>query len=740
MSRKQRKTTLHQKSFAGLMVLLVLLASLLGIWRPWQHSNDPAALWNENFKFLNLGLDLQGGLRVTLQVDGATPTAEDVKKVKTIIENRIDAIGVAEPLVQTQGNSRVVVELPGLKQDDQERALKLIGETAKMTFHIVQDGVVKSTDQYTLSDLGPALASGDIILNAQSQADGGGRWVVSFTTTPQGSSTLESITAQHIGKAMAIVLDDQVKSVATIQGVLSTNGQITGNFSAEEASNLALVLKSGSLPVPIKVSEIRAIGPTLGADAIQSGAIAAGIGILLVFVTGFLYYGLYFGLVIALGLVFTSVIILGMLGALGATLTLPGIAGLVLTIGAAVDGNVISFERIKEDLRRGKGIKGSIQSGFGHSLATILDVNLSHLLAAFALANYSTGPVKGFAVTLAVGVIASVFSNLIFSKWFLEVLARKRNFSAPMWFPTPNIDFMRPAVAVTVASLAVAALALGVLGSKGLNFGIDFTSGTSFTLTVPQSTQVEEVREKLSMLTQPTGLAEGAVIQKSQNPATGESLLTIKVPELNAQQSRAVSVHMETQNWPVVQVETVGPAVGDELRSSTLKAVGLGLVLILIYVAFRFDVVMGMASVLAVLHDVAIVMGMYALLGMEFTIATVAAILTLIGYSLNDSIIVSDRIRENLRNPQMKNKTVSEVVNLSINQTLSRTVMTSLTTLLPILSLLFFGGPVLKDFALVLVVGMVIGTYSSIYVVSPFIVHFLQKRQQSAKPTRKARA
>lgn len=707
------------------MILAAFLGSLLAIWRPWEHKGNLWQFYNEKgYKFIKLGLDLQGGLRVAMQVDKANPTKEDLDKVKTILENRVNGLGVAEPNIQTQGKDRIVVELPGLSQEEQDRALNLIGTQAVLEFRIVKDEAAnKSEKDLDLEkDLGPVLATGDVIASAQPETGDGGNWRVAFQTTAKGADTFGKLTAANVGKRMAIVLDKSIKSAPTINSALYNGGQITGDFDAKSATDLALVLKSGSLPVPIKPAEIRSIGPTLGADAIRSGTIAAVSGIALVFVLGFIYYGFWFGLVIALGLLFSGLIIIGILGGLGSTLTLPGIAGLVLTIGAAVDGNVISFERIKEELRFGKGIKNSIGAGFQHSLVTIMDVNLSHMLAAFALYNYADGPVKGFAVTLMVGVVASVFSNLVFSKWCLEAFAARFSFGAPQWFHTPNIDFIKPSYIITTLSLGLAIAGGVIIGIKGPNYGVDFTTGTSITLKSTDSATVEDMRSAVDNAKIQGLVGKDAVIQRSPNPpGVGGVNFVVKVKELTKEQIGMLRTSFQAvANTSVLQDETIGPSVGQDLREKTAKAVALGLFLILILVAFRFDIIFGIGSVVAVLHDVAIVMGLYVLIGYEFNIATVAAVLTLIGYSLNDSIIVSDRIRENLK--LMKGQSFKHIVNTSINQTLSRTIMTSLATLLPLVTLFFFGGDVLKNFSLALIVGILVGTYSSIYIVAPMVV------------------
>ncbi len=725
------------------MLLAVLLLSLLFVWRPWEHKQNLWTLNDSNYQFVTLGLDLRGGLRIALSPESGTATREQLDQVKTIIENRINSLGVTEPTVTVAGGKRVVVEIPGATPAQQDRARSIIQQQAKLEFRIVNQGAKpdaalqqKNPDSsgYALTDLGPVQATGELISNASAGTDQSGRWIVQVTNNSKGATAFGDFTGKNVGRLMAIVLDNQIKSVATIQSALYNSFQISGTFTQEQASQLALVLKSGSLPIKIKIDEERAIGPSLGADAIRSGAIAALVGIALVFVMLFFYYGLWFGLVGALGLLFSSVIILGLLGGLGATLTLPGIAGLVLTIGAAIDGNVISFERIKEELKIGKGIKNSIQAGYEHSTMTILDVNASHLLSALALYAYASGPVKGFAVTLIIGVVASAFSNLVFAKWMLQWLSRRRDFTAPARIGVPHFDYIKVAPIVTSISLLLALGGAVLLGVRGLNYGVDFTSGTSLTVRADTSTDVEAVRTAVTGAGIANVTAQNSTIQRSLTPGIQGAQYTVKVPQLNDTQIKAISARISAlPGGQVQQTETIGPAVGQELTTQTIYAVLLGLALILAYVWFRFDLVTGAGSVFAVFHDVAIVMGLYSLLHLEFGIATVAAVLTVIGYSLNDSIIVSDRIRENHK--VMRGQTSRAIVNGSINQTLSRTVMTSVCTLLPLLALLVFGGPVLRDFSIAMIVGIVVGTYSSIYIVSPMIVFFEERSQNRGKGT-----
>ncbi|HEU4742003.1 MAG TPA: protein translocase subunit SecD [Meiothermus sp.] len=738
---------MSRKWVVGIFLLLLFLGSLLVLWKPWA-PGEPK---------IKLGLDLQGGLRIVLEPTTTSFAREDLDVARTVIENRVNALGVAEPLVQIQGNNRIVVELPGLSKTDEDRAIRLIGQTAVLEFRILNENAqgltvadinqqkranpnldTKPLEQqlFKQSDLGPVLLTGKDLSNAQATFDQFGRPQVSLTFTGEGAKKFEEITRQNINRRLAVVLDGKVFTAPNIRSAIS-GGQavIEGLSGLEEASEIALVLRSGSLPISLREAETRAIGPTLGQDAIRSGIYAGVVGTVLIFVLIFVYYGFWLGLVAALGLIYTSVLILGIISGLNATLTLPGIAGLILTLGAAVDGNVLSFERIKEEIKHGKRFRQAIPGGFQHSIITILDVNACHLLAAAALYQYSTGPVKGFAVMLAVGVVASVFSNLVFSHWFLDRIAERREVKPLYWVWGSRFKFMKWARYVTIFSLITALIGGGIALVKGFNFGIDFTGGTAFTVRTGDTISTENIRSFLSQANVPGAAGNEAIITTVATQQGRE--YTVRVRQLTEENRiRLERLFQERLSAQVLQSETVGPSVGSELRRNTIYAVLIGLALIMVYVAFRFDWMFGLGSIIAVAHDVAIVAGMYSLFGLEFTIPTVAALLTIIGYSLNDSIIISDRIRENLKDPQNRGKSYVEIFDLAINQTLSRTVMTTLTTLLPVIALLFLGGSVLRDFSLAITVGILVGTYSSIYVVSALVVAWKTRQAQRQKLAR----
>ncbi len=714
----------------GILLLLLFLAAIAAMWKPWAPGQP----------MINLGLDLKGGLRVVLQTDDPKPDPDDLEKARLVIENRINGLGVSEPLIQIAKPNRIIIELPGLSPDQQDKALKLIGQQAVLEFRLVKpEAQSKSAQSMTLDDLEEVQLKGSDLVDARVGYDRFNRPQVNMVFTKEGAKKFAELTSKNVGRRLAIVLDGTIYSAPNIQTAI-TDGKavITGIKDLDEATQIALVLRSGSLPVPLHVEEVRAIGPTLGKDAIRAGVIASIVGALLIFVLLYFYYGLWFGTVASVGLLYIALLILGTLAGLKAVLTLPGIAGFILTLGAAVDGNVLSFERVKEELKVGKKLRQAIADGFVHSTVTILDANISTLLAAAALYQYSTGPVRGFAVMLSIGIVVAVFSNLIFSRWMLEKMAAAKEIIPPYWVWGTKIPFLKEARLITPATLLLAlAMSLVVL-FNGFNLGIDFTGGTAYLIRTDKSLTVEAVRSFLSNSGVPGVSAKEAIITEIESPLTEYKEFSVRVGKLSSDGVMALRDSFEKKlKAKVLQTEVVGPAVGAELRHNTVMAVGVGLLLILIYMAFRFDWVFGVASVIAVGHDVAITAGVFSLLGLQFTIPIVAALLTIIGYSINDSIIISDRIRENQK--VVRGMPYDELVDLSINQTLSRTVMTSFTTALPLLALLFIGGPVLRDFSIALLIGIVVGTYSSIYVVGSLVTWWKSKIAPK-RPKKRARA
>lgn len=718
----------------GLFLLALIVASVLFLWKPWDTSG-PA---------LKLGLDLQGGLRVTLVSDTPNPSAEDLATARNIVENRVNQFGVSEALVATAGNDKVVVELPGLTSEDQQRALDLIGQQAVLEFRIVKSAFNSvPTEGLTLDDLEPVAFTGEIVqtASAQFQQTPGvpSGPVVVFEIRPSDAAAFGNFTGQNVQRRMAIVLDGRIITAPTLQSRISDSGQITGVGSLTEASDIAVVLRSGSLPINLKVDEVRSIGPTLGRDSINKGTTAAVIGGALVIVAVLLYYGPVFGGVLAFGVILAMLFIFGVLAGLSAALTLPGLAGLVLTIGAAVDGNVISFERIREELREGRGIRAAMKRGFSNSLSAIIDANVTTLLAALALYQYTTGPVRGFAITLAIGIVASVFVNIVVVPYILGLLLDKgqRTFLWNGW-AVRGLHFVERARPLVIVTGILAVTALVFVGVRGFNLSTDFTGGSNAIIEVPESVGTSDVRQAIDSLGLAGVTGEGATIVESrEGVSAGNHQFSVRVGLGDASQSATeefASGLAAAVGGTVLSSDFVGPSVGADLRRGALLAVVVSLLLVLVYLAWRFwpNWVVAAAVVLASAHDVAITLGVQALFGIEFSIPVLAALLFVIGYSLNDSIIIADRIRENVRN--IRDMPYRQLVNLAVNQTLTRTVATSGTTLLPVLSLLIFGGSVLRGFSATLLVGIGVGTFSSIFILAPILV-WVREWQQRRAPT-----
>ncbi len=731
---------MNQRTFTGILVLLAIIGSILYLWQPWNPSDDAR---------LKLGLDLQGGLRIVLQSEEAEPLPEDLDAARRVIENRVNEFGVAEPLIQTSGENRIVVELPGLTADQQERALDLIGQQAILEFRLVRPSSAGlNSANMTLDDLEEPAFTGEILRGASAEFGslGGGSIggaLVLFDIRREFASDFGEFTGNNIGRRMAIVLDGNIMSAPTINGRISDSGQIDGMDGIEEASDLALVLRSGSLPISLNVQEIRQIGPTLGQDSVQAGRNAALIGSAAVVLAILLYYGPLFGGVLTAGLALVILFIFGILSGLGAALTLPGLAGLVLTIGAAVDGNVISFERIKEELREGRSLRLSMKNGFGNSLSAIIDANVTTLLAAGALYQYTTGPVRGFAITLAIGIIAAVFVNTVVVPFLLDVLTlRIKKPMMQMGFYTEKLTFVSKAPIVMSVSGVLAIISITLVSTLGLNLSTDFTGGIQALYGVSEETTIDEVRSAIDDLDLAEISGSTATVQFVQDNTIDQELISVRVgvPSDNEQSDQFATNLATALEADLLQANFVGPAVGADLRTGAILAILVSLGMILLYVSWRFwpTWIVAIAAIFAAIHDVGLVLGFLDIVQAEFSIPVLAAILFVVGYSLNDSIIISDRIRENLR--RIRNMSYDEIVDLSVSQTLSRTVVTSGTTLLPVLALLFFGGSVLRDFSLTLLVGIGIGTYSSIFILAPTVAWFRKMQQARMKRLRRGTA
>ena len=686
---------------------------------------------------INLGLDLQGGMHLLLKVD-TSKLPEEAKedapaKALEIIRNRVDEFGVKELSVYRQGADEIVVQLPGVT--DRDRARELIGKTALLEFKLVEDNQELCSkalqgevpDGYELKDVDKekillnknTLLTGDTLVNAEVKFDQSrfNESYVAIEFNAKGASVFSEITGANVEKRLAIVLDGKVHSAPRInERIPSGRASITGRFTVEEASDLAIVLRAGTLPAPIYIEEERTIGPLLGRDSINSGIRASIIGLLLVFVFMVIYY-LFAGMIASFAMLLNFVIILGTLGWIHTTLTLPGIAGMILTVGMAVDANVLIFERMREEMATGKHMRSVISFGYDKAYSAIFDSNITTLIAAALLFQFGSGPIKGFGVTLTIGLIASMFTGIFVTRIIFEILSNNKNFTKLRMlklFPKTNIDFIAKRWIAYTASIIILAVGLGTYLMRGEKmYGIDFTGGQIQEYSFASPVSAEEVRKSMDAI----GIKD-ATIQQFANK--NQVLIKTALDEAT-KISEALKTSFQNNPAELLRVEKVGPSVGKHLKKNAFLALMCSLGGILIYVGIRFkNMIFASAGVIALFHDVAVGMGALAIAGGEMDLNIIAALLTIAGYSINDTIVIYDRIRENLK--LYRKASMREIVNMSVNQMFSRTILTSFMTLLAVVSIFLFGGKVLRPFSFVLLAGMISGVYSTVYIASPLII------------------
>ena len=577
-----------------------------------------------------------------------------------------------------------------------------------------------------------------------------GQPIVNFVTKDEGVRLFRQITGAHVGERLAIVLDGAVYSAPTInQKIYQGRSIITGSSTEEEAKDLAIVLRAGALPAKVEIIEDRTVGPSLGRDSIEQGKVAGLISMIVIAVFMILYYR-FAGIVADLALGLNIVFVLSVLAGFHATLTLPGIAGIILTIGMAVDANVLIFERIREELRAGKTVRAAIESGYNNALSAIIDANLTTFIVGIVLYEFGTGPIRGFALTLCVGIVSSLFTAFIVTRTILDLItARTRSDSFSIGrvdiLANVGIPFMslrRPALLISVAVLGLGLVS--VVGINHLRLGIDFAGGTLLELHFDPGVPVEQIRDNLKRVPVENRTVDLSGSEIKRFGSDNDVLIRVAEREAGTDVADGIKLALKAGlggsvpddlEW-VRRQEKVGPKIGQELRGAAVRAVLVSLVLILVYMAWRFrQFLYGIAAVIALFHDVLITMGLLSLFDIEITLAVVAAVLAIVGYSLNDTIVVFDRIRENLRSTRLKGG-FADLLNVSINECLSRTVVTSLTTLIAVIVLMVWGGEVIRDFTITLLMGIIVGTYSSVFIASP-VLYFGHVRSEGKAQQRK---
>jgi len=561
-----------------------------------------------------------------------------------------------------------------------------------------------------------------------------------------GGKDFAELTKKNVGRQLAIVLDNKLYSAPVINSAITGgSAEISGQFSQEECKAISDALVRGSLPFEIKVEAIFNTAPTLGKANVENG-IWAGILALIVVVLFISIYYLRAGLVAIFALGVNVILVLGALAAFDATLTLPGIAGIILTMGMAVDANVLIFERIREELNKGKSLSVSIAQGYQHAFVTIIDANVTTLFTALILMKVGTGPVKGFAVTLSIGIFTSVFTALFLTRLIFDYFERFFKFKTMTmcsWLKKPNFDFLgKRKIAFGISATLIVFSIVFCLGKGSEMLGIDFTGGTQFTFSYQDRVPIQKIRDTLKQqgydakVTYKTSLGAQADNKKLEilirkNIAIEGNGKDDKIISPKEKIGTLLNAKFTKAKFAGGHESSLGGLVGWEFSKSAIYAIVLAFLGIILYISIRFEFAYAIASIIALMHDVTIATGIFVLCGNEVSLPVVAALLTIIGYSLNDTIVVFDRIREGLAlNPDMHYK---KVINMSINKTLSRTILTSLTTLLVLIILFFFGGIAINDFVLVMLLGVIIGTYSSIFVASPIVAYWHKKIGMRAK-------
>jgi len=817
-----------------------------------------ALVWPPSAK-IRRGLDLEGGTSFVVEIDremagreiknrAPNITDEELEKqvdetlddsqarAVEVLRNRIDGLGINEPLIYASQDNRITIQLPGIDEDERAEAEDSITKLAFLEFRMVHKDNGELTqklfnqglapDGYKIAKVAgrnfykedirfegkrdrafresmgnfesigaeheflleerleenqkvysPAYVkrrrelSGEYVDTAGVSSDQLNRPTVTLKFDGKGSKLFSRLTAdfQPGGarnpnpdnlRQLAIVLDGTLYSAPTIRTAIYGDAEISGNFSLTDATRLARILTAGALPAPVRIVEQRSVEPSLGEDAIQSGVRAivyGGVGVLVFMLVYYLMCGVVADLALLLNILLLP---LGMILAAGfmsifvregagepfrlPVLTLPGIAGILLTIGMAVDANVLIFERIREEKGAGKRFWTAVTAGYDRAFVTIMDANITTLLTGVILFLFGSGPIRGFAVTLCAGIMASMFTALVVTKLFFGLIANKADVKALKMLSIigkTTVDFVGKRKLASILSLAVIVVSWGIMVSQAVKqpsavFGVDFTGGVSMTFKVDERQPVEDMRARL----EGAGLADVYIQYQEEMEQGGDTFLQVKTStrEVADQRVDDVAKNALVQAYPegnhVLQdTNKVGAQVGRELTKSAILSIFLALLGIIVYISIRFEFGFALGAIVALAHDVLVTVGLYTLFGRQLSLPIVAALLTIVGYSVNDTIVVFDRIREDLK--LVRGKTFMDICNLSINQTLSRTLLTSLTTLITVVMLLVFGGGAINDFAMALCIGVLVGTYSSIFVATPVVLAWYKGRKPDFSKT-----
>ncbi|MDR1247343.1 MAG: protein translocase subunit SecD [Clostridiales Family XIII bacterium] len=678
-----------------------------------------------------LGLDLSGGVYVVMeaQTDAeGQELSELMKQTQLIMERRINEMGLSETVVTIEGENRIRVEMPGA--DDPEEAIREIGKTAQLQFMLADGSLV--LDGSMVNDAGVAMdqQGGGYVVTLEFDSAGTEAFARGTQTAYSGSVTpvLPGVGA----KSIAIILDDEIISAPNVETpILNGNAQITGRFDEDEAITLARQIRAGALPAELVEVNSSVQSAAIGMDALQMSLIGGAVGVLLILL---LMLGIYriMGLAADIALLLYIPATFWILNLLGGVLTLPGIAGIILSIGMAVDANVIIFARIREEIQQGKTIRVAVSAGFKRAMGTIIDSQVTTIIAAIVLYQFGTGPVRGFALTLMIGIVVSIFTAAVVTQVYLLIMAENRLLGAKKFFGVKEDNdavigirkqfaFLGRRRVYYIITVALMVVGLGVGFIRGFNFGIDFTGGMMMQLEMNEQVDIEAVDAVLGE----NGIENADIIYAGDNNTqiiirTTKSLIN----EERAALLDALLPAFGLDDSSVLAFEQFGPSIGDLLKRNAVKAVIFASIGMLIYIIIRFEWKFGVASIVGVLHDVVILIAFYGLFHVPINNPFIAGVLTVVGYSINDTIVIFDRIRENLK--VMRKSRLEPLIDTSINQTVFRSVMTALTTILAIIPLYILGGDVIRQFTMPLIVGIAAGAASSIFICSPIYYDICQ--------------
>lgn len=704
---------------------------------------------------VQLGLDIKGGVYAVLEADtgklSGDKLQETMEQTKEVINERVNQMGLKEPTVTVEGMNRIRVELPGA--EDSQEAIDTIGQTAQLEFRLANKSLIMTGDNVKDAGIDKDSKNGRYKVTLQFTSEGAKKFeqatrdAISGMVKSAYGNEKDSDKAEVKDNAIVILLDNKIKSAPTVEKIISGDScEITsaGGFSQKEASKLSALIRGGALPVDLKVISSSTQSATIGMDALEKSVTAGLIGLLIVLIIMVAGYRMM-GVAADIALLFYVVILVAIMAMMGSVLTLPGIAGIILSVGMAVDANVVIFSRIREEIIAGKAIPAATRIGSKRAMTTVIDSQVTTLIAAVVLYQMGTSSVKGFAWTLMIGIIVSIFTAVVVTNFYLGLLSTNSKFAKPGNFgiradgtTTFNLKkqfhFLKYRKKTYIIPVIIILIGVGFFAFRGLNFGIDFTGGSMIQIDMGKVVDAEKVSDAVEH--SGVDMSKGSVVLSGDKNnqviiRTTDALDINKTNEL----VNTVGKELNAKNIKFLANDLFGGSVGKELRNNAIKAILIAAMCMLVYIRMRFsEWRFGLTAIIALCHDILILITFYLVFNVTVNNPFIAAVLTVVGYSINDTIVIFDRIRENAK--YMRKMDRIDMIDVSINQTLGRSVMTSVTTLVVMIPLLIMGGNTIREFTLPLMVGVLVGCLSSIFIASPVyydLTMFFEKKKKKNK-------